>query len=1050
MKNIALFFLILLLIAISPCQLFSAENNGNEAENKAIGCGQGPQNNGGSTKDYVVFQPSSGSFNLIDGNRAAPLVVDKNDYPGVVRAVDDLRSDIGKVTDIEPAVSIDTIPKSEQVVIIGTIGKSPLIDKLIQNRKLNVKDIQGKWETFILEVVKNPFPNVDQALVITGSDQRGTIFGIYDLSAQVGVSPWHFWDDVPPIKRDRIYVLKGRHSKGEPKVKYRGFFINDENPALGTWGPEYFGPGRHPDYPNGFNKELYSKIFEVILRLKANYLWPAVWGRAFAEDDPENHATAKKYGIVMGTSHEAPMMRGIEEWNRHVTSAVRDDNDNIVTEGSDPYGGTGEWRYSKNPEALQQYWREGIQRMVDEDFEGIVTLGMRGPGDVSLPVGDGIELIENVIDKQREIIADITGKDVTSTPQVWTLYKEVQGYWDAGIRVPDDVTVVWCDDNWGNIRKLPNQTLPKRSGGYGVYYHFDYVGGGRNYKWVDTNLLPNIWEQMHLAYEYGVDRLWVVNVGDLKNEELPLDFFLDYAWNPDLIGVEDIPAWEEKWAGRQFGPTYAKEIAEVLSDYGKLQSDRKPELTNRKITLNPDADITADPGNAVIYEDGTPFSLTNYREMERVVAQWQALARKAEKIKSALPEAFQDAYYQLVYYQVKASALMYELRLAGFRNLLYLDQGRAATNSMADIAQEKFEAGTAMAEYYNNALSGGKWHNWQLQPYLAYGGNYPESSWQQPETDYVADPDFIWPELVTLSVPAGAEMGVALDGSDKVWPEEETEAVLPTFSPFQRQPAQYIEVFNRGAVPFDYAIECDNPWVLINPGHGSVEEQVRSEITIDWQRAPMGRTEVPITVSGPDESRVIVKAVIENPEVNLQKFKGFVESNGYVSIEASHYSRKVESSDAFWKHIPGIGRTGDGMTPFPVDAPSQTPGGGTPRLEYNMHLFSEGEAIVWVYLSPRNNVLQGDGLKYAVSINADDPQIVNITTALNGIPMNKSWERNTSDNVNLTATKHTITAAGKHVLKIWMVDPTVVVQKIVVDSGGLLPSYFGPPESYRN
>ncbi|NLW48513.1 MAG: glycosyl hydrolase [Firmicutes bacterium] len=993
--------------------------------------------------DYVTSSPGPGRFCLVDNGKAAPLVVNSEDYPGVVRVVSDLKGDINRVTGVETNIAMDQTPDTKEVVLIGTIGKSPLIDGLIAAKKLNVKGIAGKWETWLTQVIEKPLPGIRRALVIAGSDQRGTIFGVYDLSKQIGVSPWYWWADVPPRQESALYILPGRHSMGEPAVKYRGFFINDENPQTGTWAPWYFGPGLAPGYEGGLNHHYWEKIFEVTLRLKANYLWPAVWGRAFAEDDPENHATAKLYGIVMGTSHEAPMMRGIEEWNRHV---IRDSSGNIV---GDPFGGNGQWRYSMNADALKAYWREGIQRMVDEDFEGIVTIGMRGPGDVSLPPEDGIPLVNSFIGAQREIITEVTGKDPAETPQVWTLYKEVQDWWDAGLRVPEDVTVMWCDDNWGNNRKLPDQSLPDRAGGYGIYYHFDYVGGGRNYKWVDTNLLPNVWEQMHLAYCYGVDRIWIVNVGDMKNGELPLEFFLDYAWNPENLPVERIPEWERKWAEQQFGRRYGREIGNIMHEYSKLQSDRKPELLNRKITLDPNVDITVNPGAAVVYSDGSPFSLTDYREMELVTAQWVKLAEDAEQIRRKLPAEIQDAYYELVYYQVKASALMYEIRLNGFKNLLYLAQGRAATSDLAAVAQQKFDETKALEDYYNNTLAGGKWKGWQTQPYLAYGGPYPDSSWQQPETNYVADPDYIWPYLEYLTVPAGAEMGVAIDGSEQYWPLEETPAVLPTFGPFQTQPAQYIEVFNRGSDPFNYKIESEVPWIYVYPNQGLVEKEVRAMVRVDWFRAPKGNTKASIVVTGANGVSVTVEAVVENPMIkNFWQLEGFVESNGYISMEADHYTRMVNTREIYWKRIPDIGRTGSGMTPFPVDASRQTPGGNSPRLEYKINLFKDGPITVWSYLSPRNNCLYTDGLKYAVSIDDGEPQIVNITTTLNGIPMNKSWERNTSDNVNLTATNFNVTA-GEHVLKFWMVDPTVVVQKIVVDTGGLKPSYLGPPESFR-
>lgn len=1054
-KAVKVLFTLILTVTLywpaTPSLSFAADNPGptGKAKQTVVKCKYDPWRHRPGygqlpdPADYVSFAPGPGRFPLVAQKKTAPLVVNTADFPGVVRAVSDLQADIERVTRIKPSIFTDRLPQEDTAVIIGTIGRSPLIDSLVKSGKLDVTGIAGRWETWLTQAVEQPLPGIRQALIIAGSDQRGTIYGVYDLSKQIGVSPWYWWDDIPPRHQDALYVLPGRHTLGEPAVKYRGFFINDENPATGTWAPNYFGPGLAPGYPGGLNHKYWEKVFEVMLRLKANYLWPAVWGRAFAEDDPENHATAKRYGIVMGTSHEAPMMRGIEEWNRHV---IYDSSGNPV---GDPYGGNGQWRYSVNAPALEAYWRDGIQRMVDQDFEGIVTIGMRGPGDVSLPPEDGIPLVNSFISAQRKIIAEVTGKDPSLTPQVWTLYKEVQDWWDAGLRVPDDVTVMWCDDNWGNLHKLPDQSLPERAGGYGIYYHFDYVGGGRNYKWVDTNLLPNIWEQLHLTYRYGVDRIWIVNVGDMKNHELSLEFFLDYAWNPDSLPVERIPEWERRWARQQFGPEYADAIATILREYSKLQSDRKPELLNRKITLNPAVDITINPDEAVVYSDGCPFSLVNYREMERVTTQWLKLAEEAERIRRRLPAELDDAYFQLVYYQVKASALMYEIRLNGFKNLLYLAQGRAATNDLAALAAQKFAETQALNDYYNNTLAGGKWRGWQTQPYLAYGGPYPNSSWQQPETNHVADPDYIWPYLEYLTVPAGADMGVAIDGSDKYWPQEKTPAVLPTFSPFQTQPAQYIEVFNRGTDPFKYRIEPAVPWISVWPDQGVVTKEVRAIVRVDWSRVPKGNTQVPITVSGPNDSKVVVQAIIENPIIpNIYRLEGFVESNGYISMEADHYSRVVNTKSIYWKRIPDIGRSGSGMTPFPVNAPRQTPGGHSPRLEYKINVINGGPIVVWCYLSPRNNCLNTDGLKYAVSIDDGEPQVVNITTALNGIPMNKSWERNTSDNVNLTATTFNVTA-GEHVLKFWMVDPTVILQKIVVDTGGLKPSYLGPPESFR-
>ncbi|MGW3265796.1 glycosyl hydrolase 115 family protein [Streptomyces sp. NPDC001056] len=1004
---------------------------------------------------YITTSRGAGTFPLVENGRAAPLVVSADDHPGVVRAAGDLRDDLERVTGVKPALSQDTLPAGRRdIVLIGTIGKSPLIDKLVAAGKLDVTGIAGKWETSLEQVVDNPLPGIDRAFVIAGSDQRGTVYGIYDVSRGIGVSPWYWWADATPSHQDLLHVLPGRHTQGTPAVKYRGFFINDENPELGTWAPAYFGPGLADGHPDGFNHAFYAKVFELMLRLKANYLWPAVWGRAFAEDDPENHATATAYGIVMGTSHEAPMMRGIEEWNRHAVPAVRDSHGNIVTPGSDPYGGTGEWSFRHNAEALKAYWTDGIRRKVDEGFEGVVTLGMRGNGDTALPDGDGIDLMQSIVSTQRQIIADVTGRPQTETPQVWTFYKEVQRYWEQGLRAPDDVTVVFTDDNWGNLRLVPSPSLPAHSGGYGLYYHFDYVGAGRNYKWVDTANLANVQDQLSQAYAFGIRQLWIVNSGDLKSNELSTQFFLDYAWNPERWTADDVPAWLEYYARQNFGPGHAADIAEVLGTYGFLQARRKPELLNRRITVDPSKDLATD-SSAVVYDDqATPFSITDYREMERVTQEWKELSAAAERVGGALPANKRDGYYELVLYPVKATANLYALRQAQFTNLLYAGQGRTVTNSLASAAESYFAEDKALADHFNNEVANGKWKGFQTQPHIDYGdvARYgPDAPWQQPQINNAAIPDVIFPAVKRITPDTSSRMGVAVDGSDQAWPGSTAECVLPALSPYASGPAPYIEIFNRGTEPFDYQIRTGVPWLSVDATRGRVDGQARVTVRADWSRAPKGRTTVPITVTGPDGLRVTVQAPVDNPDVPARKVSGFVEARGYVSIEADHYSAAHGGGGVSWRRIPGIGRTGSGMEPFPVTAARRTPGGESPRLEYTVTLFTTGPVTVAAYLSPRNDVLANGGLAYAVSFDDDRPQTVNITkaTGADDGTMNAQWQRNTSDNVNVTTTTHRITEAGVHVLKFWMVDPTVVLQNLVVDTGGLKPSYLGPPESLR-
>lgn len=936
-------------------------------------------------ESYVSTKKGNGNFTLSASGHSAPWCASAQDYPGVLRVLKQLQADIARVTDAPPEISTDKLPAAKEIVLIGTLGKSPVIDKLVQDKKLNVNGIAGKWETFLIQVIEKPLPNVDRALIIAGSDKRGTIFGMYDLAARIGVSPWHYWADVPVKKRSEVYVLPGRHTLGEPAVKYRGIFINDENPALLGWVNKTF---------DGFNHQFYEKVFELILRMKGNFLWPAMWGKAFYDDDSLNAPLADEYGVVISTSHHEPMMRAHVEWQRY---------------------GSGPWNYEKNEAKLREFWTAGIKRM--KNYESIVTLAMRGDGDEPMTEAANVALLQRIVKDQREILGQVTGKDVTSIPQVWALYKEVQEYYDKGMRVPDDVTLLLCDDNWGKIRKLPQREEKPRPGGYGIYYHYDYVGGPRNYKWLNTNQISRVWEQMHLAYRYGANRIWIVNVGDIKPMEFPIEFFLDYAWNPEQWPAERLPEYAEIWAERQFGATYAKDIADILTKYTKFNSRRKPEL------LAPDT-----------------YSLVDYREAETVVAEYNELAVRAQRIYDSLPAEYKDAFYQLVLHPVQACSNLNELYVTVGKNRLYAQQGRAATNNLAEKAKALFKKDAEITHYYNNVMANGKWAHMMDQTHIGY------TYWQQPENNAM-------PEVKEIAVPATAEMGVAIEGSARWWPNEKSEAVLPEFDPYHQQ-TYFIEIFNRGQTSFEYEVQAGESWVKINKAIGRIETDERLWVSVDWKRAPTGTQNVPITITGPNNSRVVVQAVINNPVFpKRDEIIGFVESNGYVSIEAEHYTRAVaprlsgtdKMSALRWQRIPDLGRTLSAMTPLPATAPPQTPEGNSARLEYQIFLFSKGEVKVKAYLSPTLNFHNNQGLRYAVSFDDEPPQIVNMYA-------NKTfqdWEESVRNNITIEVSKHVLNEPGMHVLKFWMVDPGVVLQKLVIETGEVKPSYLGPPESYH-
>ncbi len=930
----------------------------------------------GGRVSYVATQREQGAFPLSAGGVSAPLYVNAGADKGVVRALNNLKTDIEKVSGTAPRLLMDKkVPKEKTVVLVGTIGESPLLDQLIRKKKLDVSGIEGKWETFLIQVVEKPMRGVERALVIAGSDKRGTIFGIYDLSEQIGVTPWYWWADVPVERRENLFVRAGRHSLGTPKVKYRGIFINDEWPALGGWAAEKFG---------GFNSKFYAHVFELILRLKGNYLWPAMWGSQFNVDDPLNPELANEFGVVIGTSHHEPMMRAHAEWNKF---------------------GEGPWNYKTNKENLQEFWKEGIQRMGDN--ESIVTIGMRGDGDEPMSEGTEISLLEGIVDDQRRILEEVTGKKAEEVPQIWALYKEVQDYYDKGMRVPDDVTLLLADDNWGNIRKLPAPGDTLRPGGYGIYYHFDYVGGPRNYKWINTTAISRVWEQMHLAYRYGANEIWIVNVGDIKPMEFPTEFFLDYAWNPEAWPAESLPEYTRKWSEEQFGRQYAAEIAEILTKYTKYNARRKPEL------LSPET-----------------YSLVHYREAERVVEEYNKLTGKAEKIYNALPEAYRDAFYQLVLFPVQASANLNELYVTVAKNRLYAEQGRAVTNKLAEKARQLYEKDSLLTYHYNNVLAGGKWNHIMDQTHIGY------TYWQQPEKNTM-------PEVKEIAVPEKAAMGVMVEGSRAWWPQAKEEARLPELTPFGAD-STFIELFNRGEKNFSYSLSSGVPWLKVSPEKGEVNREQRLWVTADWDKVPEGTHVIPVTIRGPDKE-VVVRAVVRNPaSLKPEEVEGFVESNGYVAMEAAHFTRAVETDEIYWQVIPDLGKTRSGVTPFPVTAPDQKPGGESPRLEYKMHLFDTGAVNVKVYVSPTLNLHNDQGLRYGISFDDEEPRIMN----LNADTSEKSWERDVANNIRELVSSHRIEKPGSHILKFWMVDPAVVLQRIVVETAEGKRSYLGPPESF--
>ncbi len=927
--------------------------------------------------DYVSHSPSAGALSLVGKEHIANLYVDPNDDPGVRRAVRDLQADIQRVTGKQPQIVRSTEGLGSHGVIIGTLSGSSLIQQLVEAGKLDVSPIEGEWDAYHMEVVENPLPGLDKALVIAGANKRGAIYGTYDVSEEIGVSPWYWFADVPAQQHDHLYIDGHLNLQDQPKVKYRGIFINDEAPALTSWVQENYG-----DY----NHDFYEHVFELILRLKGNFLWPAMWNNAFADDDEQNMILADEYGIVMSTSHHEPMMRADKEWNRY---------------------GEGAWEYSTNPDNLYEFWVDGAER--NKPYESVYTLGMRGQADTPMSEGQNIELLERIVDDQREILKNVfDDRPIEDVPQVWTLYKEVQYFYEKGMRVPDDVTLLWADDNWGNIRRLPTPEERDRSGGAGVYYHFDYVGGPRSYRWINVTPIAKVWEQMNLAWEYEADRIWIVNVGDIKPMEYPTEFFLRMAWDPEYWNRERLPEFGRLWAEREFGAEFAEPIAELVTGYTRHNGRRKPEQ-----------------------QSADTYSLLNYREAERIEQELATLTEQANAIYAQLPEARRDAFDQLVRHLVRASANVTRMYIDQARNQLFAEQGRANANDYGERARERFRHDAELEDHYHTEISDGKWNHMMSQPRIGY------THWNNP-------PENTAPLIYDYQPHSKPDMGVAVEGMEKAWPVPGA-YTLPTFSPYGTK-SYRIEVFNKGTAPFDFSAEPSDEWIQVSQREGTVNELVTLEVSIDWDQAPAGSHQGHVFVKGTGwgGARVQVETFKPAPRVARQ-VKGFVETNGYVSIEAGNFHRKQDRSGHRWEVIPQHGRTQSSISTFPISDTEFEDPAESPYVEYDIYFFSTGEFDVHGLFAPSLNLVPGRGLRYAIAFDDAEPQVVDILEDLSS----EAWETAVSDGVRRSVSTHTIREPGLHTLRIYRVDPAVTLQKLMIDTGGLKPSYLGPPQSER-
>ena len=958
---------------------------------------------------YVLHESAPGAFRLAAGGTAASILVSGEDWQGVVRAASDLGQDIGRVTGTAAQVVKADTPRQGSI-IVGTIGKSPLIDGLVKAGKLDVDGVRGQWESFVIETV-------DGSLVVAGSDKRGTIYGIYDISEKIGVSPWYWWADVQPRKSASLYVKNGRYVQPSPKVKYRGIFINDEWPSFGGWATAKFG---------WLNAKMHAHLFELLLRLKANFFWPAMWATAFNEDDPKNPELADMYGIVMGTSHHEPMMRAHKEYTRR-------------------RGEVGEWNYATNKARLDSFFTAGLRR--NKAYDNIITIGMRGDGDVAMSDGgdqENMRVLADVVKGQREIIRNVYGCDPSEVPQLWAIFTEVQRYYDKGFTVPDDVLLLFCDNNWGYLRRTgPKKELGRR-GGLGLYYHIDMNGGPWNDRWVTTTTVPKLREQLHLAYRTGIDDLWIINVGDLKPKEMPIDFIMRYAWNPDLIKPGCEQAYLTEWAAQCFGDGLSTDVADIVARYTKYNLWRKAEVQV--------------PGL---------FSIANHREADRVDSLWLSLEEKAEAVRRQVPGESLDAYYQLVYYPAVASSGVARMYNAVARNRAFARQGRPQAAAWQQLAESLFERDRRLTAYYNDTLAGGKWKNMMQDKHIGY------TKWSMPD-------DNILPRMKAVTPVEGAQMGVVAEGNEHA-DNYNSALALPVFDSMLDQ-NYYIDVFNRGTAGFQFTATCSEPWVKLSESKASIDGadgERRILVSIDWSKAKTGCNEATVTLEGGGKAvDVAVKAVKgDAPEIKGRFFGNL--SGAEFSVPAHMFSRNLTGEGQSWTLLPGLGR-GEGCMGA-GDVCRQAGGDLTsnrPTLEYQMLLPDTNVVTLCICILPVQDVQPERGLRLAVQIDGQKPVVLdarqgfvdtfaeytkeNLALSPNLKPLPEvektiiltgyGQERRNEvfDNMRWLTARLPVAGGGLHTLKIMMVDPEVVLERIIVNPDNAHPSYFGAPETCNN
>lgn len=933
----------------------------------------------------VKPQPSDtvDCFAIAGISLTAKICYDSGDDVLIGKAAQLLAKDIKKITDRMPELVAGNV-LSPSMIIIGTLGKNSLINQLAAAGKIQTKSIRGQWERFSIETVDNPFPGVTSALIIAGSDRRGTAYGVFSLSEAMGVSPWHWWADVPVNKYVNLYITKGRHISKPPSVKYRGIFINDEDWGFHPWSGKTFDPELGDIGPKA-----YEKVYQLLLRLKGNMLAPAMHSctRAFYTV-PGNMEMADDYGIIITTSHCEPLLyNNASEWDKEKQ---------------------GEWNYLNNKEEINRVLRKRVKQAAGK--ENIYTIALRGIHDEAIP---GVredqmrEVLEAAIRDQRIILSECIDKPIEDIPLIFVPYKEVLKVYEQGIDLPGDITIVWPDDNYGYMKRLSSTNERDRSGGAGVYYHISYLGWPNDYLWLNTTSPALMYAELHKAFTLGAQQYWLLNAGDIKPGELGIQLFLDMAWDLDKFSFSNIHQYQAKLLAGIFDPQYEDNLNFILERYYYHAFTRKPEYMTWDFQWN----SHFRPNNI----KDTDYSFIHYNEAENRLHDYKTIAGKAGAIMEALPPDSQAAFFQMVYYPVKAASLYNHELLIAQQNRWYATQKRSQTNALAVEARRYHDELEELTNEYNNILDG-KWKNMMPAP-----GFIPEKQ---------------YPPVQQIDLPPGAELGLYVEGTEN---GETGEQMLPRFNRYFKL-AHFIEVYNKGSQPLKWQAKASEKWIHLDTDAGKTKTQQRIHVSIDWENVPAGEiVSGEIEVTGSGSVRQVKVVVFNPPEPSPAELKHFfVENNGVVCIPPADFRRKTELGGIRFEVIEQLGYS---KAALQLGHASLDSGQGS-HVEYDFYTFTTGEARVYVYALPLFAKEKTLGTRYSIQI--DDGTRITFNNDVAEYSMD--WANNVIRNSAINSSGTVISKPGRHTLKLLVEDPGMIIQKIIIDLGGLKKSYTGPAQ----